>query len=98
MLLFGRHDQTAESCLWCLLKSFYFFGTNGGYLQGNPPTKNEYGQIKSINAMSSADLVNWSDHGTINFAGGNGAAKWAANSWAPTAGHKTIKGKEKFFL
>ena len=76
----------------------YVYGTNDGYLQGNKPAKNEYGRINTINVMSSADLVNWSDHGTINVAGGSGAAKWAANSWAPTAGHKTINGKEKFFL
>ena len=74
----------------------YVYGTNDGYLQKNKPAKNEYGNIKSLNVMSSADLVNWSDHGTINVAGS--AAKWAGNSWAPTAGHKTINGKEKFFL
>ncbi|MBP3800505.1 MAG: family 43 glycosylhydrolase [Clostridia bacterium] len=76
----------------------YVYGTNDGYLQSTTPAKNEYGRINQINVMSSADLVNWSDHGTINVAGSNGAAKWAANSWAPTAAHKTINGKEKFFL
>ena len=76
----------------------YVYGTNDGYLQGSPPAKNEYGRINQVNMMSSADLVNWADHGSINVAGGSGAAKWAANSWAPTAGHKTINGKEKFFL
>ena len=76
----------------------YVYATNDGYLQTNKPAKNEYGQIKGINVMSSADLVNWSDHGTIDVAGSNGAAKWAGNSWAPTAAHKKIDGKEKFFL
>ena len=76
----------------------YVYGTNDGYLQGNKPAKNEYGRINTLNVMSSADLVNWSDHGTISVAGGGGAAKWAANSWAPTAGHKAINGKEKFFV
>ena len=76
----------------------YVYGTNDGYLQANTPAKNEYGQIKSINVMSSADLVNWSDHGTIDVAGSDGVAKWAGNSWAPTACHKKINGKEKFFL
>ena len=76
----------------------YSYGTNDGYLQANRPAKNEYGRINQINVMSSADLVNWSDHGTINVAGSNGVAKWAANSWAPTPAHKTINGKEKFFL
>jgi arabinoxylan arabinofuranohydrolase len=76
----------------------YVYGTNDGSLQANTPAKNEYGQIKSINVMSSADLVNWDDHGTIDVAGSNGVAKWAGNSWAPTACHKKINGKEKFFL
>ena len=76
----------------------YVYGTNDGYLQSNRPAKNEYGRINKINVMSSADLVNWSDHGTIDAAGTDGLAKWAANSWAPTAAHKTIDGKEKFFV
>ena len=76
----------------------YVYGTNDGYLQASAPAKNEYGKINTINVMSSADLVNWSDHGTIDVAGSQGVAKWASNSWAPTACHKTINGKEKFFL
>ena len=43
-------------------------------------------------------MVNWTDHGSINVAGSGGAAAWASNSWAPAACHKTINGKEKFFL
>lgn len=60
--------------------------------------ENTYGQINKINCISSADLVNWTDHGAIPVAGSNGIAKWASNSWAPCAAHKTINGKEKFFL
>ncbi len=59
---------------------------------------NTYGKINQINCISSDDLVNWTDHGIINVAGSNGAATWANNSWAPCAAHKTINGKEKFFL
>ncbi|MBE6850653.1 MAG: carbohydrate-binding protein [Ruminococcus sp.] len=59
---------------------------------------NSYGKINQINCLSSDDMVNWTDHGIINVAGSNGAAKWASNSWAPCAAHKTINGKEKFFL
>ncbi len=59
---------------------------------------NSYGLINQINCLSSDDMVNWTDHGIINVAGANGAAKWANNSWAPCAAHKTINGKEKFFL
>ena len=57
----------------------------------------------TINCISSADLVNWTDHGAIPAAGRNGrttngAAGWASNAWAPDALHKKIDGKEKFFL
>ena len=60
--------------------------------------ENSYSQIRTINCISSDDLVNWTDHGRIPVAGPNGIAKWAVNSWAPCAAHKTVDGKEKFFL
>lgn len=60
--------------------------------------ENTYQKIRTINCISSDDLVNWTDHGRIRVAGPDGAAKWASNSWAPCAAHKTIDGKEKFFL
>ncbi|MGG1550191.1 carbohydrate-binding protein [Paenibacillus ferrarius] len=59
---------------------------------------NGYGLINKITVVSSDDMVNWTDHGEILAAGPQGAAKWANNSWAPAAAHKTINGKEKFFL
>lgn len=61
-------------------------------------TENTYGQVNKINCISSDDMVNWTDHGCINVAGSEGAAKWASLSWAPCAAHKKINGKEKFFL
>ena len=60
--------------------------------------ENTYSRIRSINCISSEDLVNWTDHGRIPVAGPTGIAKWAVNSWAPCAAHKTIDGQEKFFL
>ncbi len=60
--------------------------------------ENSYQQIRTINCISSDDLVNWTDHGKIQVAGPKGAAPWAANSWAPCAAHKTVNGQEKFFL
>lgn len=78
----------------------YVYGTNDGSMSSNPGSvqTNTYAQINQVNVMSSADMVNWTDHGSINVAGSNGAAKWAGNSWAPTACHKKINGQEKFFL
>lgn len=61
-------------------------------------TENTYAQVNKINCISSADMVNWEDHGAIPVAGADGIAKWGGNSWAPAAAHKKINGKEKFFL
>lgn len=59
---------------------------------------NSYQGIHKINCVSSADLVNWTDHGAMNVAGDDGVCKYARCSWAPTACHKNIDGKEQFFL
>ena len=68
------------------------YGSNGSVVE------NTYAKINKINCISSADLVNWTDHGAIPVAGSSGYSKWGNNSWAPTACHKKINGKEKFFL
>ena len=60
--------------------------------------ENSYSKIREISLISSDDMVNWTDHGLIPVAWLKGLAKWADNSWAPCAAHKTIDGKEKFFL
>ncbi|WP_245697397.1 glycoside hydrolase family 43 protein [Paenibacillus oryzae] len=59
---------------------------------------NSYSSINRLSVISSDDLVNWTDHGYINVAGREGAAKWATQSWAPAAAHKVIDGKDQFFL
>ena len=78
----------------------YVYTTNDviEYDNDGKVTENTYAQINKINCLSSADLVNWTDHGAIPVAGTDGIAKWATCSWAPCAAHKTINGKEKFFL
>ncbi|MCR5278434.1 MAG: family 43 glycosylhydrolase [Lachnospiraceae bacterium] len=60
--------------------------------------ENNYSSINKINVISSTDLVNWTDHGSIYAASASGAAKWGGNSWAPAAAYKNIDGKDKFFL
>jgi len=70
-------------------------------IETNPdgsPKPNSYQKINKINVISSDDLVNWTDHGSIFAAGYEGAAKWGGNSWAPAAACKEINGKMKFFL
>ncbi|MDR9855176.1 glycoside hydrolase family 43 protein [Paenibacillus sp. VCA1] len=60
--------------------------------------ENSYGTINRISVISSDDLANWTDHGVIQVAGPEGAAKWATQSWAPAAAHKRKDGKDRFFL
>ena len=66
-------------------------------MDGKPKT-NDYSNITTLRVLSSDDLVNWQDHGSVAAAGKSGAAKWASNSWAPCAAWKTIDGQDKFFL
>ena len=79
---------------------FYVYMTNDiiEYGGGKKVKENTYSKIRSINCISSDDMVNWTDHGEIPVAGSWGIARWAVNSWAPCAAHKEIDGKEKFFL
>ena len=76
----------------------YMTGDEIGYDENGNIKENTYGDICTINVISSDDLVNWTDHGAIKAAGRNGAAKWGGNSWAPAACYKNINGKTKFFL
>lgn len=76
----------------------YMTGDVFEYESNGDLKSNSYGKIRSICVISSSDLVNWTDHGTIYAAGREGAATWANNSWAPAAACKEIDGKMKFFL
>jgi arabinoxylan arabinofuranohydrolase len=61
-----------------------------------------YGLIRHLHVLSSADLVNWTDHGDIKIGGADGLAPWAnngnGNAWAPCAAYKIADGKARFFL
>lgn len=59
---------------------------------------NEYKNLTGVKIISTDDMVNWTDHGKIQVAGEGGAVPDADGSWAPAIAHKTIDGKEKFFL
>ncbi len=90
---------------WMVYKDrLYIYTTNDAfeYTSGGKLQINTYNS-GTINCISSADLVNWTDHGPIPVADRNGrttdgAAKWAGAAWAPDACWKTIDGKDKFFL
>lgn len=78
----------------------YVYMTHDAYMydgEGNI-SNNTYSTIKSLRCISSADLVNWTDHGVIHVGGLKGATTWANNSWAPAAIHKNIDGEDKFFI
>lgn len=78
----------------------YFYMTADAFeydADGNV-VENTYGKIRSINVISTEDMVNFKDHGSIAAAGKEGAATWANNSWAPAAAWKEIDGEVKFFL
>ncbi len=59
---------------------------------------NSFSKIYTLNVISSADLVNWTDHGSIKAASMKGAAIWGNNSWAPAVAYKEIDGVTKFFI
>ncbi len=76
----------------------YMTGDKLSYNPDKTVKENTYSNIDTICVISSDDLVNWTDHGTVYAAGRNGAASWGNNSWAPAAAYKNIDGKDKFFL
>lgn len=84
----------------------YVYMSSDAYVYNSDGTiiDNDFSALNKINVISSADMVNWTDHGAIPVAGfnnannGNGIAKWASLSWAPSVARKTINGQDKFFL
>lgn len=90
----------ADPCAMVYDDEVYIYMTNDVLEYKNGALiENTYSQINTINCVSSKDMVNWTDHGTMSVAGrGKGPASWASCSWAPTACHVKIDGKEKFFL
>lgn len=75
----------------------YFYMTADALeYEGEDVRENTYSTIHSINVISTADMVNFTDHGSIEAAGSQGAAKWASNSWAPAAPGKTLMVRTNF--
>lgn len=76
----------------------YMTGDEIEYDETGAVKPNTFSKINKLNVVSSADLVNWTDHGSLILAGDNGAAKWGGNSWAPAVAVKEVEGKTKFFI
>jgi len=73
----------------------YVYGSND-HQQYENSEKNDYGYIKSLVVMSSADMVNWTYHGTIKV---DEVAPWIINSWAPSVVYKkAYDGTTTFYL
>lgn len=73
----------------------YVYGTND-HQQYENAEKNDYGKIKSLVMMSSADMVNWTFHGTIDV---GEIAPWIVNAWAPSVVYKkSYDGSTTFYL
>lgn len=62
----------------------YVFGTNDHqqFIANDKAGNNTYGAIKSLVILSSADMVNWTFHGTIPV--GDICGSWCYASWAPS--------------
>ena len=56
-----------------------------------------YGHIRSFRVLSSADLVNWTQHPDIK-RDDISSGSWISNTWAPAPVAKEINGQEKIFL
>lgn len=78
----------------------YVYMTNDSqeYAAQGKDGENGYGFITSIHVISSADMVNWTDHGTFNISGKEGIDGTSGCCWAPCVAYKKIDGKDKFFL
>lgn len=84
----------------------YVYMSSDSYVYNSNGTvkDNDFSMLNKVHVISSADMVNWTDHGAIPVAGSNnanngqGIAKWAWGSWAPAVAKKSIAGKDKFFL
>lgn len=82
----------------------YVYMSSDAYVYNSNGTvkDNDFSALNKINVISSADMVNWTDHGAIPVAGANnvngsaGIAKWASLSWAPSAAVKKLTDRINF--
>lgn len=90
------HDFIADPTTIEYDGRLYVYGTADKveFDENGMPVDNAY-NTHEIHCISSDDLVNWKDEGTIDV---RKSTKWASNSWAPSIVSKKIGGKDKFFL
>lgn len=76
----------------------YVYGTNDQQEleTTGDKTKNTYGKITQLICMSTADMVNWTFHGTIDV---KDRSPWIATSWAPSiVSREEADGLTHFYL
>ena len=78
----------------------YVYMTNDSqqYVATDFAGENNYGKIAGIHIISTDDMVNWTDHGIFQITGKTGVCSYMNCCWAPCAAHKTVNGKEKFYI
>ena len=59
---------------------------------------NDYGYIKSLRVLSTADMVNWTQHPEITISGIGGTSSYISNLWAPALAVKNDGASRKIFL
>ena len=74
----------------------YVYGTEDVIAyDANGNVKNNSYPTHTLKVISSEDLVNWRDEGSIDV---KAVTKWANNAWAPSICKKKVNGSYKFFL
>ena len=77
---------------------YVYMTSDAEIMAGGVVQKNDYSNCKAVRVVSSADLVNWTEHPAIKVAGPDGPAPWAGVAWAPSAAYRTVNGRTAFFL
>jgi arabinoxylan arabinofuranohydrolase len=97
---------------WCDQDRLYLYGSNDTLAwraDGTPEPSAFSTVIQGLRIISSADLVNWTDHGVHNFVGKTSThplfpgpferiVTYADDTWAPSAEWKIVNGKPQFYL
>lgn len=73
----------------------FMSGDRLDYNSAGDIVNNTFANLTTIRIISSKDLVNWTDLGSVNI---REATSWASLCWAPSAVKKTIDGKDQYFL
>ena len=99
---------------WCDECVLYLYGSNDTLRftdEGEVGTNDFAATIQGLRVVSTKDLVNWTEHGPLNFVGKTSThplfpsppsrlipSSYANDTWAPTAQWKMVDGKPRFFL